>query len=70
MKLHEQNTEICHALLDHVEIVSIISLVYDVFLRFDQHLEHAVQNFRELLLEGHQAEEFYLDSTEQQSASH
>lgn len=41
----------CHSLLYDIEIVSVFSLVYDVFLRFHQHLEHAVQNLRELLLE-------------------
>lgn len=37
-------------LLYHIEIVSVVSLVDDVLLRFDQYLKHGVQNLRELLL--------------------
>lgn len=39
-----------HLLLYHVEIVSVVSLVNDVLLRFDQHLKHGVQDLGELLL--------------------
>lgn len=37
-------------LLYHIEIVSVVSLVNDVLLRFDQDLKHGVQDLRELLL--------------------
>ncbi|TNN85548.1 hypothetical protein EYF80_004181 [Liparis tanakae] len=40
------------SLLYDIEVVSVVSLVDDVLLSFDQHLEHAVQNLRELLLQG------------------
>lgn len=43
-------TEVGNQLLYDVEVVPIISLVYDVLLGFDQQLEHGIQNFRELLL--------------------
>lgn len=40
--------------LDDVEIVSIVSLVYDVLVRLHQHLEHGVQHLGELLLKPRQ----------------
>lgn len=42
--------QVGHLLLYHIEVVSVVSLVNDVLLRFDQHLKHGVQNLRELLL--------------------
>lgn len=44
-------TKVRNELLYDVEVVSIISLVYDVLLGFDLQLEHGIQDLRELLLE-------------------
>lgn len=43
-------TKVRNKLLYYVEVVSIISLVYDVLLGFDLQLEHGIQYLRELLL--------------------
>lgn len=45
-----EQTRCERSLLDHVEVVSVVSLVDDVLLRFDQHLKHGVQDLGELLL--------------------
>lgn len=37
-------TKVRNKLLYYVEVVSIVSLVYDVLLRFDLQLEHGIQN--------------------------
>lgn len=46
----KQNKVVSSPLYD-VEIIPVVSLIYDVILRFDQDLEHGIQNLRELFLE-------------------